>query len=71
MSDTRARLSRMLKIRSIVWGVGDIDRAVDQGAEVQRLKGLGATEVDWEYEPDADYVVLADPDGNYFCVVQK
>ncbi len=45
--------------------------AEDQSAEVERLKGLGASEVEWEYEPDADYVVLADPDGNYFCVVQK
>ena len=44
----------------------------DQASEVQRLLALGAAEVpDWEYEPDADYVVLADPDGNYFCVVQR
>jgi hypothetical protein len=25
--------------------------------------------VDWDYEPGADYVVLADPDGNRFCVI--
>lgn len=43
--------------------------ASDQAAEVQRLIGLGAREVDWDYEDDADYVVLADPDGNRFCVV--
>ena len=48
----------------------DLD-AEDQAAEVQRLKALGASDVEWDYEPDADYVVLADPDGNYFCVVQK
>ena len=42
----------------------------DQAAEVERLLKLGATRVDWNYEPDADYVVLADPDGNTFCVVQ-
>lgn len=42
----------------------------DQESEVERLIGLGATRVDWRYEPDADYVVLADPDGNSFCVVQ-
>jgi catechol 2,3-dioxygenase-like lactoylglutathione lyase family enzyme len=41
----------------------------DQAKEVERLLGLGATRVDWKYEPDADYVVLADPDGNTFCVV--
>ncbi|PJJ71330.1 putative enzyme related to lactoylglutathione lyase [Diaminobutyricimonas aerilata] len=46
--------------------------ADDQGAEVQRLIGLGAERVeDWEYEEGADYIVLADPDGNPFCVVQK
>lgn len=42
----------------------------DQDSEVERLIGLGATRVDWRYEPGADYVVLADPDGNSFCVVQ-
>lgn len=42
----------------------------DQAGEVERLLELGATRVNWRYEPDADYVVLADPDGNTFCVVQ-
>lgn len=45
--------------------------AQDQAAEVERLLGLGATRVDWTYDPGADYVVLADPDGNRFCVVEK
>ena len=44
--------------------------ATDQKGEVTRLIGLGAKTVEWNYEPDADYVVLADPDGNRFCVVQ-
>jgi catechol 2,3-dioxygenase-like lactoylglutathione lyase family enzyme len=44
--------------------------AEDQGAEVERLKALGATEVHWSRRPaDADYVILADPEGNRFCVV--
>lgn len=43
----------------------------DHAGEVARLIGLGATRVDWRYPPEADYVVLADPDGNTFCVVQK
>lgn len=30
---------------------------------------LGAVRVDWEYPDDADFVVLADPDGNLFCVI--
>jgi predicted enzyme related to lactoylglutathione lyase len=44
--------------------------ARDQGVEVERLKALGATEVHWARRPpDADYVILADPEGNRFCVV--
>ena len=43
--------------------------ADDQEAEAARLRGLGASDVEWEYEPGADYLVLADPDGNRFCVV--
>ncbi len=44
--------------------------AGDQEAEVARLIGLGATEVHWSKRPpDADYVILADPEGNRFCVV--
>ena len=45
--------------------------ADDQAEEVARLRGLGATEVEWTGRPaDADYVILADPEGNRFCVVQ-
>lgn len=44
--------------------------ADDQRAEVARLVDLGATEVAWDaYPPDADFVVLADPEGNRFCVI--
>ena len=44
--------------------------AADQPAEVERLIGLGATEVHWDKRPpDADYVILADPEGNRFCVI--
>jgi catechol 2,3-dioxygenase-like lactoylglutathione lyase family enzyme len=41
--------------------------AADQAAEVERLIGLGATEVHWDKRP-AD-VILADPEGNRFCVI--
>ena len=42
----------------------------DQAGEVKRLLALGATEVHWDKRPpDADYVILADPEGNRFCVV--
>ena len=113
----------MLKIGAIVWGVRDLNRAInfwsealnyklkgepdvdfailipkegegiqlslnsavtsskpkrhhidlfthDQTNEVDRLIKLGATRVDWNYDDEADYVVLSDPDGNTFCVVQ-
>ena len=44
--------------------------AKDQAAEVRRLVELGATEVHWgRRPPDADYIILADPEGNRFCVV--
>jgi catechol 2,3-dioxygenase-like lactoylglutathione lyase family enzyme len=44
--------------------------ATDQAGEVRRLTALGATEVHWDRQPpDADYVILADPEGNRFCVV--
>ena len=42
----------------------------DREREVARLEGLGATRLPWEYPQDADFVVLADPDGNEFCVIQ-
>lgn len=42
----------------------------EQEAEIERLVGLGARRVDWDsYPADPDFVVLADPDGNRFCVV--
>ena len=42
----------------------------DQPCEVARLLALGATEVHWDRRPlNADYVILADPEGNRFCVV--
>ena len=46
--------------------------ATDQRAEVERLLDLGARRVvDWTYPEgeEVDYVVLEDPDGNRFCVI--
>jgi hypothetical protein len=44
--------------------------AEDQAAEVRRLVGLGAREVQWDKRPaDADYIILEDPEGNRFCVI--
>ena len=42
----------------------------DRQSEVQRLIGLGAAEIPWDNRPpNADYVVMADPEGNRFCVI--
>jgi catechol 2,3-dioxygenase-like lactoylglutathione lyase family enzyme len=42
----------------------------EQDVHVGRLLGLGATRAeDWPYPPDPDFVVLRDPDGNEFCVI--
>lgn len=40
-------------------------------AEVKRLIQIGATRYPWRYRPNSDFVVLADPDDNLFCVVQR
>jgi catechol 2,3-dioxygenase-like lactoylglutathione lyase family enzyme len=45
------------------------DSAEEQRAEVERLLALGATRVEWEYPEGAYFVVLADPEGNLFCVI--
>jgi predicted enzyme related to lactoylglutathione lyase len=44
-------------------------RPEDQGAEVARLEALGATRVDVGQGEAVTWVVLADPDGNEFCVL--
>jgi hypothetical protein len=40
-------------------------------AEVERLTSVGATRYPWRYNPGSDFVVLQDPGGNLFCVVEK
>lgn len=46
-------------------------RPDDQEAKVQRLVGLGARPVSVGQFPDSSWVVLADPDGNEFCVLKS
>ncbi len=41
----------------------------DQEAEVSRLLGLGATRADVGQRGDESWVVLADPEGNEFCLL--
>ena len=42
--------------------------------EVERVLGLGATQVDdqrGQYGPGTGWVVLADPEGNQFCILRS
>ena len=43
----------------------------DQAAEVARLEAMGATRVDVGQGDDVTWVVLADPEGNEFCVLSS
>ncbi len=45
-------------------------RPEDQTAEVARLESLGATRVDIGQADDVSWVVMADPEGNEFCVLR-
>ncbi|MGD6747477.1 VOC family protein [Streptomyces sp. BH106] len=44
--------------------------AEDRDAEIERLVGLGARSADVGQRGDASWSVLADPEGNEFCVVR-
>jgi catechol 2,3-dioxygenase-like lactoylglutathione lyase family enzyme len=46
-----------------------VDSPAEQSSEIDRLVALGATRVSWDYSTDADFVVLADTEGNRFCIV--
>jgi predicted enzyme related to lactoylglutathione lyase len=45
-------------------------RPDDQEAEVARLEGLGARRVSVGQGDDMTWIVLADPEGNEFCVLR-
>lgn len=48
-------------------------RPDDQAAEVARLEELGASKIDigQSAEPTCTWVVMADPEGNEFCVLRE
>ena len=48
-----------------------VDSKAEQDSEIDRLVSLGATRVAWGYPSDPDFVVLADTEGNRFCVVDS
>ena len=45
-------------------------RPDDQAAEITRLEALGARRVH-DRDDDASWVVMADPEGNEFCVLRE
>jgi hypothetical protein len=44
---------------------------VSTAEELERLLQLGARRVDIGQPPDASWVVLADPEGNEFCLLSR
>ena len=42
----------------------------DQDAEVARMESLGATRADIGQKGDESWVVMADPEGNEFCILR-
>ncbi len=47
-----------------------VDSAAEQAAEVARLISLGGQRVDWDLYPEnPDFIVMADTEGNIFCIV--
>lgn len=64
---TRIHLDETDRTHLDLW----VDRSTSTlEAEVDRLIALGATRVEWNYPPNADFVVLADPDGTLFCIIE-
>lgn len=46
-----------------------VDTGAEQEAEVARTVSLGGSVAAWEYPGDDDFVVVADTEGNRFCIV--
>ena len=45
-------------------------RPADQELEIERVLGLGASRVDIGQEGNESWTVLADPEGNEFCILR-
>jgi len=45
-------------------------RGTTQQEEVERVLALGARRIDIGQAPDVSWVVLADPEGNEFCILK-
>jgi len=70
--NTSVSLNKVLPLEKLVgrnWLHFDL-HTKDQTSEVERLLKNGASRHQQEYDPEDDFIVLEDPDGNLFCVVQ-
>ncbi|BCT77999.1 glyoxalase [Sinomonas cyclohexanicum] len=65
MPGTDARTDRL----ALHIDVNPVDR--DQDAELERLLALGARRLDLGQPDDASWYVLADPEGNEFCLLRR
>ena len=64
----------MLDVGVLALGVADVQRAARFWCAALdyevRMDGFGARRIDWDsYPDDPDFIVLADPEGNIFCIV--
>ena len=50
------------------WGAPPAEAKPVLDAEAARLRALGATELRTVERPDDYFIVLADPEGNEFCI---
>jgi len=66
----QAALHYVPRPRSRSWLHLDLYTA-DQKAEVERLVALGARRYPWRHRARDDFIVLEDPGGVLFCVVQQ
>ncbi len=65
------KVADMERLASVRWPRLHFDLySDDREAEVERLLKIGATRHRQTYDPEDDFRVLEDPDGNLFCVVQ-
>jgi catechol 2,3-dioxygenase-like lactoylglutathione lyase family enzyme len=64
-SGTRLHLDEDDRTHLDLWTV----ESSDLETEVTRLVALGARRAEWTYPEDADFVVLEDTEGNFFCVI--
>jgi hypothetical protein len=76
LSNTRAKLLMFLQcvqaktVTSASQATSATASAVERDGEIERLLALGARRIDIGQSGAASWTVLADPEGNEFCVIR-